>query len=64
LCHCDFASHLIAGERARIHPGALTGRVGVLVCEKNNLRIVLILDLIVQSASVEVGMDENEPLRM
>jgi transcription termination/antitermination protein NusG len=62
----DFEPHpyLVAGERVRIHSGALTGMVGVLVRKKNNLRVVLTLDLIMQSVSVEIGIDEIEPVRM
>jgi transcription antitermination factor NusG len=62
----DFESHpyLVVGERVRIHSGALAGMVGVLVRKKNNFRVVLTLDLIMQSVSVEVGIDEIEPVRM
>ena len=62
----DFEPHpyLVAGERVRIHSGALAGMVGVLVRKKKNLRVVLTLDLIMQSVSVEIGIDEIEPVRM
>jgi transcription antitermination factor NusG len=62
----DFEPHtyLIAGEKVRIHSGALAGMVGVLLRKKNNLRVVLTLDLIMQSVSVEIGIDEIEPVRM
>jgi transcription termination/antitermination protein NusG len=56
--------YLVAGERVRIHSGALAGMVGVLVRKKNNLRVVLTLDLIMQSVSVEIGIDEIEPVKM
>jgi len=56
--------YLVAGERVRIHSGALAGMVGVLVRKKKNLRVVLALDLIMQSVSVEIGIDEIEPVRM
>jgi len=61
----DFEPHpyLVAGERVRIHSGALAGMVGVLVRKKNHLRVVLTLDLIMQSVSVEIGVDEIEPVR-
>ena len=54
--------YLVVGERVRIHSGSLTGMVGVLVRRKNNLRVVLTLDLIMQSVAVEIGIDEIEPL--
>jgi transcription antitermination factor NusG len=62
----DFEPHpyLVAGERVRIHSGALAGMVGVLVRKKKNLRVVLALDLIMQSVSVEIALDEIEPVRM
>jgi transcription antitermination factor NusG len=66
LPHRDFEPHpyLVAGDRVRIHSGALTGMMGVLVRRKNNLRVVLSVDLIMQSVSVEVAIDEIEPARM
>jgi transcription antitermination factor NusG len=62
----DFEPHpyLVAGRRVRIHSGALAGMVGVLVRKKNSLRVVLTLDLIMQSVSVEIGVDEIEPVRV
>jgi transcription termination/antitermination protein NusG len=62
----EFEPHpyLVAGDRVRIHSGPLAGMVGVLVRKKNNLRVVLTLDLIMQSVAVEIGMDEVEPVRM
>lgn len=62
----DFEPHpyLVVGERVRIHSGALAGLVGVLVRKKNSLRVVLTLNLIMQSISVEIGIDEIEPARM
>lgn len=56
-------SYLVVGEKVRIHSGALAGMVGVLLRKKNSLRVVLTLDLIMQSVAVEVGSDEVEPLR-
>ena len=62
----DFEPHpyLVVGKRVRIHSGALAGLVGVLVRKKNSIRVVLSLDLIMQSVSVEIGIDEIEPVRM
>ena len=55
--------YLTAGEKVRIVSGALAGMTGVLVRKKNNLRVVLTLDLIRQSVAVEVGIDEIEPCK-
>ncbi len=62
----EFEPHpfLTAGDRVRIHSGALAGMVGVLVRKKSNLRVVLTLDLILRSVAVEVGAHEIEPVRM
>ena len=47
----------------RITGGSLAGMIGVLVRKKNDLRVVLTLDLIRQSVAVEIGVDEIEPLK-
>jgi hypothetical protein len=47
----------------RVITGSLEGMIGVLVRKKNDLRVVLTLDLIQQSVAVEIGIDEIEPLR-
>ncbi len=61
---CEPHPYLVAGEKVRIHSGPLTGVVGVLVRKKNNLRVVLTINLIMQSVAVEIGSDEIEPVRM
>lgn len=53
---------LAMGQRVRIRSGALTGIEGMVVRVKNGLRVVLTLDLIMQSFSVEVRQDELELL--
>ena len=55
--------HLVAGAKVRITSGPLAGLVGIVIRKKSNVRVVLTLDLIQQSVSVEIGMDEIEPLR-
>jgi len=52
---------LKVGERARIRRGPLAGMEGVILRDNNSLRVVLSLDLILQSVSVEVDWDELEP---
>ncbi len=55
--------YLAVGDKVRITEGPLEGMAGVLVRKKKSLRVVLTLDLIMQSVAVEIGMDEIEPLR-
>ena len=51
---------LTAGQRARIRSGALAGLEGIVVRQKNSLRFVLTMDLIMQSVAVEVDGEELE----
>jgi transcription antitermination factor NusG len=60
---CEPYPYLVLGEKVRIISGALEGMVGVLVRRKNNFRVVLTLDLIMQNVAVEIGMEEIEPFR-
>ena len=53
--------YLTVGDRVRIVNGPLSGLAGVLVRKKNSMRVVLTLDLIMQSVAVEIGTDEIEP---
>ena len=53
---------LKVGERARIRRGALAGMEGIVIRSKNSLRVVISLDLILQSVAVEVDWDELEPV--
>jgi transcription antitermination factor NusG len=53
---------LRVGQRARIRSGALAGMEGIVVRKKNSFRVVLTLDAIMKSISVEVDADELEPL--
>jgi transcription antitermination factor NusG len=62
LRHAEPHPHLVVGQRARIRGGALAGMEGVVVRKSNSLRVVLTLDLIMQSVSVEVDGDELEPI--
>lgn len=47
--------YLKVGRRVRIVKGPLSGAEGVVVRRKNGLRFVLLMDLIMRAASVEVG---------
>jgi transcription antitermination factor NusG len=53
---------LTVGQRARIRSGAFAGFEGVVVRKKNSLRVVLTMDLIMQSVAVEVDGEELEPV--
>jgi transcription antitermination factor NusG len=53
--------YLVIGERVRIRAGPMVGMEGVLVRKKNNFRVVLALDVIMQSVAVEVDADDLEP---
>jgi transcription antitermination factor NusG len=53
---------LTIGQRARICSGALAGMEGVVIRKKNSLRVVLTVDLIMQSMAVEVDGSELEIL--
>jgi len=53
---------LTVGQRARIRSGPLAGMEGIVVRKKNSLRVVLTMDLIMQSVSVEVDGSELEQL--
>lgn len=55
---------LKVGERARIRRGALAGLEGVVLRGKNSLRVVISLDLIMQSVAVEVDWDELEAVTL
>jgi transcription antitermination factor NusG len=52
--------YLTAGRRVRIKRGALEGVEGTLIRRKNALRVVLSVDLIKRSASIEVDASDVE----
>jgi transcription antitermination factor NusG len=53
-------AHLTVGRRVRIKQGPLAELEGVLVRRKNTFRVVIALDLIARSASVEVDAADVE----
>jgi transcription antitermination factor NusG len=53
---------LAAGQRVRIRSGALNGIEGIVVRQKNSFRVVITLELILQSIAVEVNADDLEPI--
>jgi len=52
--------YLVVGERARIRKGPLSGMEGILISIKNSLRVVLTINEIAQSVSIEVDSDDIE----
>jgi transcription antitermination factor NusG len=54
--------YLVVGERVRIKAGVMVGIEGVLVRKKNEFRVVLSLEMIMQSVAVEVDADDVEPV--
>ena len=51
---------LVVGQKARIVSGAFAGKTGVLVKELTSLRVVLTVEAIMKSFSIEVDADELE----
>lgn len=61
---CNVAPHpfLNAGDRVRLVAGPLSGMEGILLRRKTELRVVLSLDIIMRSISVEVSEFDIEPV--
>jgi transcription antitermination factor NusG len=55
-------SFLKVGQRVRIRSGSLVGLEGIVERKKSSLRVVLAMDLILQSISVEVDAEELESI--
>ncbi len=51
---------LAVGQKARISSGAFAGKTGILIKELTNLRVVLTVEAIMKSFSVEVDAGELE----
>ncbi len=54
--------YLVAGERVRITAGAMEGMEGILLRKKNEMRVVLSLELIRRSVAVEIDAEDIEPV--
>lgn len=52
--------YLVVGERTRIVRGPLAGMEGILLRNKNNVRVVLTINEIARSFSVEVDVEDLE----
>lgn len=53
---------LTVGQKVRIKVGALSGLEGIVVRRKSGFRVVLTLDLLMQSIAIEVDGDDVEPV--
>lgn len=62
LLHMEACPFLKVGERARIVRGPLEGLTGIVSRKKGGLRLILSLDLIMKSVSVEVDAADLESL--
>jgi transcription antitermination factor NusG len=60
LTNAEPHRYLAVGERVRIRSGPLEGMKGILTRKKNSLRVVLTVDLIMKSISVEVDEQNVE----
>ena len=54
--------YLEEGTRVRICSGMLAGAEGLLLRKKNDLRVLLNIEMIMRSVAVEVGIDDIEPV--
>ena len=55
--------YLKVGKRVRIHSGPMAGQEGILTRRKDRCRVVLSIDFIMRSVSVEVDACDIEPAR-
>jgi transcription antitermination factor NusG len=62
LRHAQPHPLVTVGQRVRIRSGALTGLEGIVVRNKNGFRVVMTLEHIMQSYSVEVDLEDLELL--
>jgi transcription antitermination factor NusG len=62
LEHTTPHPYLNVGERVRIRSGPLEGLTGIVLRQGNNLRIVLSVQLIMQSVVVDVEQSNLEPI--
>ena len=53
---------LRTGQRVRVRGGAFAGMEGIVVRRKSGLRVVMTLELIMQSVAVEVNAEDLEPI--
>jgi transcription antitermination factor NusG len=61
-CRIEPHPFLKCGERVRVIRGSLEGVEGILVRKKNLCRLVLSVDMMAQSAAVEIDASDVEPV--
>lgn len=54
--------YLAAGTKVRIHTGVMAGMEGILLRRKNDYRVVLTLEMIMRSVTVEVAREDIAPV--
>jgi transcription antitermination factor NusG len=62
LCRSEPCPYLAAGNRVRIHSGPLHGLEGVVLRQNSQTRIIVSVDFIQRSASVEVRPEDLQGL--
>ena len=62
LMNLEPHAYLNAGSSARVLRGPLSGMTGIVVRRKNKTRLVLSVDLIMKSVSVEIAEQDLEPV--
>ena len=60
--HPEYHPYLTAGRRVRVVSGALCGAQGILVRRKSNYRLVISLDAIMRSVSLEIDEADVVPV--
>jgi transcription antitermination factor NusG len=60
----DLHPYISTGTRVRIRRGVMAGLQGVLLRKKNQFRVVLTLELIMKSVTVEVDIGDIEPVML
>jgi transcription antitermination factor NusG len=60
--HVEPHPFLRCGERVRIRRGTLEGVEGILVRKKNTIRLILSVDMLALSVSVEIDAEDVEPV--
>jgi len=55
--------YLVIGDQVYIKDGAFAGLSGVVLRRKGSLRVVITLDLLMQSMAVEINLEDIEPFR-
>lgn len=62
LLNAEPHAYVNVGDRAKIQNGPLKGMTGIVLRKQNGCRLVLSLELIMRSVSVEVDEHDLEPL--